>query len=369
MVCLAVKADAYGHGLVEISRAAAAAGVDYLGIATVDEGIAIRESGIRTPILLLGLATPEEFDPMIEAGIIPFVTDAHLARELASAARRKNRSLPVHLKIDTGMGRIGCSPDEAVGLAAQIAADPVLRLHGVSTHFSLADSADREFTLNQIRLFDSIISELRTREIDPGIVHAANSGGTIDYPESFYHMVRPGIMAYGYYPSKEQERSLALLPVMELVSQLVFVKHVPKGTPISYGATFRAPRDTCIGTVPIGYGDGYFRLLSNRANALVNGRLVPIAGRVCMDQLMLDLGPEPAGRRYDRVVLFGPDPAGPNAETLADLIGTIPYEVTCNVSKRVPRVYIEESDDADREEHSTTVRSSGPISAPTAAPD
>lgn len=340
-LCVAVKADAYGHGIAEIGRTAVEEGVEYLAVATVDEAVTLREAGVGAPVLIYSLPIPDELSAIVEYGLTPLVGDKTLAQMLAAEAKRQGRRIPVHVKIDTGMGRIGCTPEEAPELAAAVDQSAWLHLEGMSTHFPVSDTADRAFTLEQVRIFQASAAATRRRGVDPGILSAANSGAALTSPESYFDMVRPGILVYGYYPSTEQERSLAVRPVMELQSKLVFVKKVPAGTGISYGLTYRTERPTYIGTVPIGYGDGYSRLLSNQARVLVNGKSVPLVGRVCMDQCMVDLGPEPAGKLYDPVVLFGPDPNGPDAEELAGTIGTIPYEVTCAVSKRVPRVYLD----------------------------
>lgn len=337
-VCLAVKADAYGHGTVPVSRAALAAGVEFLAVATVDEGRELRDSGICAPILLYTLPIPEELDAIVTHRITPVVGDLELVSALDHAARGK-QPLLVHLKIDTGMGRLGCTPLEAPEIAAAIAQAPNLQLAGVSTHFPVSDERDEAFTNAQIARFDAAIESIRSAGINPGIVHAANSGAVLAHKASWNEMVRPGLLAYGYYPSREQKRVIPVRPVMELRSKVVLIKRVPAGTRISYGLTWKATRDTDIGTVPIGYGDGYSRLLSNRAEVLIGEHRYPIAGRVCMDQIMVDLGTSGAVKRYDDVVLFGPQAGAPTAEELAELCGTIPYEVTCAVSKRVPRVY------------------------------
>ncbi|WP_455382423.1 alanine racemase [Salinispira pacifica] len=341
-ICVAVKADAYGHGIVEVSQTAVEEGVDYLAVATIDEAVQVREAGLRLPILIYSLPIPEELSAIVEFGLTPLVGDEELVARLEAEARHQGKRVPVHVKIDTGMGRIGCRPEEAPQLAAAVQESPWLHLEGMSTHFPVSDSADRSFTLEQVRRFEAVAEETRQRGIDPGILSAANSGAALASPESYFDMVRPGILAYGYYPSDEQERLLPVKPVMQFESQMVYVKRVAAGTGISYGLTHHTERETCIGTVPVGYADGYNRLLSNRARMLVNGRSVPVVGRICMDQCMVDLGPDAAGALYDRAVLFGPDPAGPDAEELARIIGTIPYEVTCAVSKRVPRIYVDD---------------------------
>ncbi len=356
-ICMAVKADAYGHGVHRVVQVALSEGVEYFAIATVQEGIDIRTEGVDAPILLLSLPLPEEVPEVIRYGLTPLVTDRLFLQVLEEAAAAQGRRIEVHLKVDTGMGRIGCTPQEALELAAATSASRWLRLAGVCTHFPVADLPDNPFTTAQIRRFAAVVDAIRVQGIDPGLIHAANSGAVLGYPASHFDMVRPGILLYGYYPSQEQPRSLSFLPVMELESRIVFLKRVPKGTPISYGMTYHAERETTIATIPIGYGDGYSRLLSGRGEVLVRGRRYPIVGRICMDQLMVDLGSDSPAELYDRVTLFGPDPEGPDAERIATLIGTIPYEVTCDINKRVPRLY------TDREEKPR------PTAFPTAPPD
>jgi alanine racemase len=341
-ICLAVKADAYGHGIVAVAELAKRSGVDYLAVATVDEALELRSSGVELPILLYSLPIPEEIESICRWEITPLIGDIELVERLAAEAARQRRRVDVHMKIDTGMGRIGCRPDEAADLAERIAGMRTVRLAGVSTHFPVADTADPSATIEQTKAFQAAVAEIRDRGIDPGIIHAANSGAVLDKPHTHLDMVRPGIMAYGYYPSREQGRGMLLEPVMELRSAVVFLKTVEKGSPISYGMTWRAPRRTVIGTIPVGYADGYNRLLSNRGEVWIRGRRYPVVGRVCMDQIMVDLGPDSSIPKYEEVVLFGPQPGAPTAEELAGLTDTIPYEVTCAVSKRVPRVYAEQ---------------------------
>jgi alanine racemase len=339
MLCLAVKADAYGHGIAEIARAAGQSGVDYLAVATADEGVEIRDAGVELPILLYSLANPTEVEQIISSRITPILCDTEQIALYGAAARSAEVDLPVHIIIDTGMGRIGCTPADAVSVCRAVVDEPALVLGGVSTHFAGADMADRSYTEYQLSLFNSALAEIRRAGIKPGVVHASNSGGVIGYPQGWFDMVRPGLLAYGYYPSDDQERMIEVAPVMELMSQLVYIKEVEAGERISYGMTWAAPQRTWIGTVPVGYGDGYNRLLSNAGVVAIGGNRYPIVGRVCMDQLMVDLGPELRVKRYDEVSLFGRAPA-PDAAELAVLCDTIPYEITCAVSRRVPRVYV-----------------------------
>ena len=344
-MCIAVKADAYGHGSVQVARVALEEGATHLGVATVDEGATLRAAGIDAPVLLYGLAAEQEIDDLVGNRLSPFVADREYAQLVSTAAARLGSPTAVHLKIDTGMGRIGCRPQDAAAIARALSETPHITLAGVATHFPLADGADDGPTREQSARFAEALAAIREAGVEPGIIHAANSGAIVGHPDTWADMVRPGISVYGYYPSDEQPRDFELKPVMELRSQISFVKQVEAGATISYGMTFRAPCATTIATIPAGYADGYNRRLSNRAEVLVcerSGRRyrAPIAGRVCMDQFMIDLGADATARRGDEVVLFGPDAAGPDAEELAKIIGTIPYEVTCWVNKRVPRLYV-----------------------------
>jgi alanine racemase len=353
-VCCAVKADAYGHGALQVSNALIEEGATHLAVATVDEGISLREGGITIPILLFTPALPEDYQKVISNNLTPLIFSLKTCRELEGASKKAVSSEPdgrrdVHLLVDTGMGRLGCKPDEALELARYISGSEQLRLAGTCSHFPSADRENDEFTRDQGRLFDNIAASFKKEGIDPGLIHMANSGGIAGYPSSHRNMVRPGILLYGYYPSSDQKRVLPVKPVMELITRLVHIKKVPKGRSISYGRTYYTPRDTYIGTVAAGYADGYSRLLSNRASVSIRDRLYPVVGTVCMDLFMVDIGPECVVSLYDEVILFGPQRGAegpgakviPTAETLADIIGSIPYEITCGVSKRVKRLYLD----------------------------
>ncbi|MDR2435535.1 MAG: alanine racemase [Treponema sp.] len=343
-ICVPVKADAYGHGAARIAGAAIEAGASCLAVATVREGAELRENGVTAPVLLLSQPLFEEIPGIFENRLIPFVSDAAFAGALKRAAA--GIRLPVHLKIDTGMGRMGCSPAEAGGIARYIAACPSLEYAGTATHLAVSDSAAAEdiaYTRRQLALFREALDGIRAAGLDPGIVHAANSGGVILHPDSWFDMVRPGILLYGYKPAEEPAPEAAgplrAAPVMELRTNVVFIKKVKKGESLSYGRTWTAPRDTSVAILPAGYADGLPRLASNRWQAVIGGKACPLVGRICMDQCLADLGPAPNVRRWDEAVLFG-GPA-PDAAALAERIGTIPYEITCNINKRVPRVYQE----------------------------
>ena len=341
-ICVAVKADAYGHGAVAVSRRALEWGVDFLAVSNVDEGIQLRDAGITAPVILFGFPLDEEIPDLVKNYITPLVGDELYVEKLNREALKQGRSLNVHLKIDTGMGRIGVLPAGAPALAEMICARENLLLEGTCTHFPVSDSpdeADIRFTRDQIKLFNDTVQAVREKGIDPGIVHAANSGAIVSWPEAHFDMVRAGICFYGYYPDPALKKSVDFKPVMELVSRVSFMKKVKKGTSISYGRTWQAPEDSWIATVPVGYADGYNRLLSSRGEVLISGKRYPVAGRICMDQLMVNLGPDTDVKLFDPVVLFGPEEGALSAADVAALTGTISYEVTCLITRRVPRDY------------------------------
>ena len=341
-VCVPVKADAYGHGALAIARASLGAGASCLGVASVQEGAALREGGISAPILLFSQPLPAEIPGIITNRLTPLVSDGEYILELDRAAQAAHALVPVHLKIDTGMGRIGCPSGDAPVLARQIAACAALRHEGTATHLAASDSTDpdgRAYTERQIGCFNRALDSIRAAGLNPGIVHAANSGAVALHPNAWYDMVRPGILLYGYNLAGDDDAlpPLNAAPVMELRTNVVLIKQVKKGEAISYGMTWIAPRDTEIAVLPVGYADGLPRLASNKWQAVIGGREYPLAGRICMDQCMADIGPAGEVSRWDEAVLFG-GPA-PSAAVLAGRIGTIPYEITCNISKRVPRFY------------------------------
>lgn len=343
-ILIAVKADAYGHGAVPVSRTAEAVGVDMLGIATVEEGVELRQAGIRLPLLLLGHALPEETHCAVRNGVTVSVCNLDLARAVSSAAGTLGREVGVFVNIDTGMGRVGLYPHtEAVPFLAQVRSLPGLRLDGVFSHFPIADETDKAFSHKQIARLKAAIEAARARGIKVPIVSMANSGAIYDLPESTFDMVRPGIMVYGFKPSPHVSDAFAVEPALTLKSRIVFLKTVRKGTTLGYGRTYSVPRDnSVVATVPIGYADGYNRLLSNRGPVLLGGRRYTVSGRVSMDQITIDLGPGADAHVGDEVVLIGRQATEEiGAQHLADMLGTIVHEVTCSLSKRVPRTWID----------------------------
>ena len=348
-ICLPVKADAYGHGAVRVAIAAIRAGVSHLAVASVPEAVELRDAGIVAPVISLSLPVLDEIPQLLEYGIQPLVIDEEFINNLNRAAASANKQAGVHLKIDTGMTRIGCVPDEAVKLAVQIERSENLVLKGVCTHFAVSDNEDeesRQYTKKQINLFKRAVKEIKKATGRPFLVHAANSGAVLRYPEAFFDMVRPGLLAYGYEPSQSACGRIGLKPVMELLTQVAFIKKIQKGTAVSYGRCWCATRDTYIATLPMGYADGLMRVLSPGLQVCIGDEFFPVIGRICMDQCMVDLGPTPKVQRWDSVCIFGPSAKhekNNSAWDVAALAHTIPYEIMSGINKRVPRVYIDET--------------------------
>jgi alanine racemase len=333
-----VKADAYGHGIKEVSKAILDY-VDYFGVASLDEARVLREAGIKKPILVIGAILPEEIEGVLRFNVIQTVSDLNIPRKLSKLAIANNRKIKVHVKIDTGMGRLGFWHREAVGFIKKIASLKNIIIDGIFTHFPNAE-ADRVFTYNQIRNFKLLIEELWAHNIDIPIKHTANSMALIDFKDSHMNMVRPGLMMYGIYPKPSLMKNILLRPALTLKTKIAYLKAVQKGRTISYGMTYITRKQTKIATIPVGYGDGYSRHFSNRSEVLIRGVRCPIVGRVCMDMCMVDVGHLKHVNVGDDVILIGRQANEIiRAEELARLIGTIPYEILCNIGRRVPRIY------------------------------
>lgn len=333
-----VKADGYGHGAVEVSRVAIKNGADWLGVALPEEGQQLREAGIEVPILVVGLIQPEEAYKIVRFRLAQAVASVELLESLDYEAGRASTSVNVHVKVDTGMGRIGIKPEEAVSFVRRLYSFKNLNLEGVFSHLSSADEKDKTFSVRQLQLFEQVINELHSAGINVPKKHIANSAAVLDLPQSYYDMVRPGIMIYGLYPSKEVSRSIELKTAMTFKTRVTAVKEVPRGTPISYGRTFVTQKLTKVATLPVGYADGYSRLLSNRGEVVIKGQRVPVIGSVCMDMCMVDVSSIGDVRPGDEVILFGEEL---HVDEVAAKLGTINYEVVCAVSKRVPRIYVQ----------------------------
>ncbi len=344
LVLAAVKANAYGHGAVEVARMIERTGAaDWLGVATVDEGVQLREAGVALPILKFSPTRGlDEVTRALAAAITLSVVDEQSVHEAGAGAGRLGLvGAAVHLKVDTGMRRVGVEPVGAPALAAKIAADDGLWLQGLFSHLPVSDSpAGEAFTKQQSEVFGATAESVEQVVGPLAIKHLANSGAVLGHPDTWFDLVRPGIMIYGSLPDPQAQRTVDLRPGLELRTEISFLKPVAAGETVGYGRTWTAPRDTWIATVPVGYGDGYSRLLSNRGRVLIGGVSYPIAGRVCMDQTMIDVGPEPTVAVGDEVVLIGSSGDEQiTVDEIAELMGTIPYEVTCLITGRVTRTY------------------------------
>lgn len=343
MMMAVVKANAYGHGAVPVSRTVLANGADYLGVAILDEGRELREAGIDAPVLILGFTPAEQAAQAIELGLTQTVYTYRGAEAVSKAAVQAGKRAKIHIKIDTGMGRLGFPADPGTpGEIARLARLPNIEIEGMFTHFAVADIRDKQYTYHQYEKFMDVDRQLEKLGIRVPIKHAANSAAIIDLPGLHMNMVRAGVSIYGLYPSDEVFREkVELRPAMSLKAKVAYVKTVPAGTSVSYGRTFTTGGETVIATVPVGYADGYTRLLSHKASVLIGGRRVPVIGTICMDQFMVDVSAVPGVSTGDEVVLMGRQgDQVVTADELAGLIGTINYEIVCMVSDRVPRVYV-----------------------------
>lgn len=342
-ILIPVKADAYGHGAVEVAKTLVPLGASFFGVATIEEAISLRKGGIHTPILVLNAILGEEIDAVPEYDLTQTVGSEEAATSLNQEGKRWKKKIPVHLKVDTGMGRLGIWYEEALALTRFIQGCPNLFLEGLFTHLANADDANPDMTVTQIRRFTDLIEKLKKENLLPPLVHMANSAAVLHYPTAHFNLVRPGLAVYGIHPFYERGMSLSseLKPALALKSRIVYLKKTPKGRTISYGGTYLTPRDTLIATLPIGYADGYNRLLSNRASVLLQGQKVPVAGRICMDQTMVDVGMVPHVSVGEEVVLIGCQGGEEiRVEELSTLCKTIPYEFLCRLSSRIPRIYV-----------------------------
>jgi alanine racemase len=336
-----VKADAYGHGAVETARKLESLGAGYLGVATINEGLELRNNNISMPILVMsGILTKHDIDYAYMHELTPVVYDIDTLRRLREESLNREGRLKIHIKLDTGMGRLGFIPDELQEVIKEINAPSRIDVEGFMSHFAASDNRD-EYGLEQISTFSKALRLLRDNGISPEIVHMANSGAVVKYPEAHFNMVRVGIALYGSYPAKELSQVLHVKPVMKLVSRVATLKEFPPGSSLSYDRTFITRKNTKIACVPVGYADGYPRMLSNKGSVLINDKRYNIVGRICMDWLLVDVTDDKSVSIGCEVVLLG---EGVNdvitADEIAEQTGTIPYEILCKISKRVPRVYI-----------------------------
>ena len=332
-----VKSDAYGHGFALVGRFLREAGADRFGVATTQEGLDLRAAGVAGPIVVLGGVYPAEYERVVESRLAPVVWEAETAAALAAIAREAGRVVPLHVKVDTGMSRLGASPANAPELIETLRGLDGVTIEGLLTHFCNAESVAGVETQQQLGKFTELVRTLEARDLRPPLVHAANSAATLSTPAAHFDSVRPGLALYGVYPSPAMRARADLRPAMRFVSGIVAIRTLPTGTGVGYGASFVTTRPSRIATVPVGYADGYPRRLSNRGRMIVRGQRVPIAGRVCMDHTMIDVTDAPDASIGDQVVLWGD--ALPIDEVAA-LAETISYELLVRVGARVPRLAI-----------------------------
>lgn len=336
-----VKANAYGHGMVEVARTALQHGASWLAVGRVDEGIALRDAGITAPILVMGYTLPGDIEDAVVRALTLTVADLASVEAVSTLARRLGRIIPVHIKVDTGMGRFGVLPDEVLPFVARVSALSGVRIEGLFTHFAVADLADKEYTWHQFRVFQRVRVELEAAQYQIPVYHVANSAAMLDLPEMHLDAVRVGIALYGLPPSGEVATTVPLRPALSLKSHVARVRTLPAGSSISYGRTYITQRDTPVALVPVGYGDGYHRVLSNRGMVLINGRRAPIVGRICMDQFVVDISQVGPVELNSEVVLIGRQgDECITAEEVATWAETINYEIVTGLSPRVPRLYV-----------------------------
>jgi alanine racemase len=332
-----VKADAYGHGAVMVSKRLAQLGVSRFGVASIQEGVALREAGLQAPILVMGALLPNQLPDLLAAGLTPVVHDPAIADELASLARSRPDPYPVHIKVDTGMGRLGLVPDQVLSLLQSPWFKGPLKVEGLMTHLADADNPDPDYTRTQIARFRSVADQVEAAGLSIPFLHAANSAALLRHPSAHFNLVRPGLMLYGYHSGSPAPD---LKPVLTLSTRVVQVRSLAQGESISYNRSYKTSRPSRIAVLPIGYADGYNRLLSNRGQVLVKGRRAGVVGRVCMDMTLVDVTDIADVKPGDEAVLIGQQ--GNEQISAADIaawLDTIPYEVLCTIGPRVPRIY------------------------------
>lgn len=334
-----IKADAYGHGMIEVARVLDVCGAKFFGVSNVQEAIDLREAGFKQRILLFETTLPELAQPIVDHDLTPTICTWELASAIHDYARSQNKRCDIHVKVDTAMGRLGLLLSEAVDFLERLRALGHLNLEGIYTHFPSADT-DEALTLRQIKTFMDLLNDCQERGINFERVHAANSMGFVGYKNVFFNLARPGLMLYGIYPNEAARAKIALKPAMSVVSKVIFLKKISRGQGVSYGQSFVAERDMTVAVLPIGYNDGYLRAFSGRAYVLIEGRRCPVLGRVTMDLMMVDVSSVVAPRLGMPAVIIGDSQqASLSADDLAGWASTISYEVLCNLGNRLPRVY------------------------------
>lgn len=341
-----VKANAYGHGAVEVSRALLSCNIKKLAVANIVEAIELRENDITAPIMLLGISEDFAIDALINYDVEPTVSTLHFAKNLNEKAIEMNKIVKIHIALDTGMGRIGfINSSKDIEDIISISNLSNLTIESIFSHFSTADSIDKSYSKKQMDIYDSIINKLNEKGVTIDKRNLSNSAAIIDIPESHYNYVRPGIIQYGYYPSNEVNKSdINIKPVLTWKTRIVHIKEVNENEYIGYGKNYKTNKKTIIATLPVGYADGYSRGLSNRGSVIIKGKLAPIIGNVCMDQFMVDVTDIENVKTGDEVILLGSEGNVKfDAEDMADILNTISYEVLCLIGRRAPRIYIKDA--------------------------
>ena len=341
-IMVIVKADGYGHGAVEVAKTALYNGANCLGVAIIDEAIELRKNNIFEPILILGNTIENKLLQVIRYNITQTIFSYDMAKKLSDEAKKIRKSVDIHIKIDTGMGRLGFLPNESsIDEILKIKNLPYINITGIFTHFATSDMKDKSFTTNQFEKYKYMITKLEEKGLTNITKHISNSGAILDLKEYNLDMVRAGIILYGMYPSDDVKKDIKLKPAMSLKTYISYIKELDANNSISYCRTYFTNKKTKIATIPVGYADGYSRLLSNKARVFINGYYANVIGNVCMDQFMVDVTHIPNVKEADTVVLMGGDIT---SEELANLQNTINYEIVCNIGKRVPRVYIKNNE-------------------------
>jgi len=335
-----VKADGYGHGAYEVAKVALENGAGSLGVAILEEGIELREKGIKAPIINLFPEPPERAEKVVEYDLDQVITDLGFVKRLSQEAKRQNKCSHIFIEIDTGLGRYGIPPQKIIDLVRRIKKLENVRLKGILSQFSTADQLKKDFAYHQLSVFKNTLDELESFSNHIPIKSIANSGAVLDIPASYFNHVRVGHLLYGLYPSLETTESIKVKPAMSLKSKVMFIKEVEKGTPISYGKTYIAKKKAKIATIPLGYADGYSRLLSNKGEVLIRGKRAKVVGRVCMDAFMVDVSHIPDVKLGDEVVVMGKQGKEEiTAHNLGRWTGTFAYEIMTRMGKRLPVVY------------------------------
>ncbi len=338
-----IKADAYGHGAVPLAKSIGESGkIDYYGVAIIEEAVELREAGIATPVLILGYTPKEQYDLVVSYDVAQTVFQYEMAEALSKEAKRQGKTAKIHIKVDTGMTRIGYTDTiESVEDIKRIAALENIEIEGLFSHFARADETDKTSTELQLQRYIAFVDLLEREGIHIPVKHIANSAGIIEFPQAYFNMVRCGIVTYGIYPSDMvKQEEIKLIPAMEIKTHVIFVKEVERGVSVSYGGTYVTDRRTKIATIPVGYADGYSRNLSNYGKVIIHGQYAPILGRICMDQFMVDVTDIKDVKQGDIVTLLGRDgDAFLSAEQVAEWSHSFAYELVCTVGKRIPRVY------------------------------